>query len=68
MNSLNNEQIQQFIEEGFVRLDKAFPASWRIKVVQFSGDIPVVILVTQPPGQNLSCGLGITIRSHFVER
>ncbi len=25
MNSLNNDQIQQFIEEGFVRLDKAFP-------------------------------------------
>ena len=25
MNSLNNEQIQQFIEEGFVRLDQAFP-------------------------------------------
>src|SRR3954449_10704960 len=25
MNSLNSNQIQQFIEEGFVRLDKAFP-------------------------------------------
>ena len=25
MNSLNNEQIQQFIEEGYVRLDEAFP-------------------------------------------
>ena len=68
MNSLNNEQIQQFIEEGFVRLDEAFPATWRMKVVPFSGDIPVVNLVTQPPGPNLSCGLGITMRSHFVER
>ena len=25
MNSLNKDQIQQFIEEGFVRLDEAFP-------------------------------------------
>src|SRR5262245_34338574 len=25
MNSLNHDQIQQFIDEGFVRLDEAFP-------------------------------------------
>jgi len=68
MNSLNSIRFNNSSRRGLSAWIKRSPATWLMKVVQFSGDIPAVILTTEPPGQNRWCGLGITLKSHFVER
>jgi len=63
MRALSDAQIQQFIQDGFVRIDRAFPASLPSRPAPSYGGTPDAIPMIQRRGRNRSFGSAATVKS-----
>jgi hypothetical protein len=61
---LSDAKIEQFIQDGFVKVEGAFPASLRTKAAPFCGAICRAVPAIPPRGPGRSSGLAVTAMSH----
>jgi len=62
MRALSDAQVQQFIEDGFIRIDRPFRGSLPTRAVPSCGGTPDAIRTTRQRGENRSFGSVITSR------